>query len=107
LAIFNFGYFQFWQLSILSIFDFGNLTTKQLSILTILAILATSILATFKLGNLQFWQLSISKLSVLTIFNLRYFQAKFLNGSQEQHCMDLAIKKFPSAALKCLLSGAT
>ena len=30
----------------------------------------------------------------MTIFNLGYFQANFLNGSQEQHinCMDLAIK---------------
>ena len=63
--------------------------------------MATSILATLNFGNLQFRQLSISKLSVLTIFNLGYFQAKFLDGFQEQEqqqeqhidCMDLAIKK--------------
>ena len=43
-------------------------------------------LAIFSLGNFQFWQLSISKLSLLKIFNLGYFQAKLLNGSQkEQH----------------------
>jgi hypothetical protein len=57
LATFNFGNFQFWQLSILVPFNFGNL---------------------------QFWQLSILKLSVLTIFNLGYFQAKSLNGAQEE-----------------------
>ena len=46
----------------------------------------------------QFWQLQFWQPSVLTIFNLGYFQAKFLNGFQEQeqqqhiNCMDLAIK---------------
>ena len=70
-----------------------------------LSILATSILATFNFGNLQFWQLSILKFSVLTIFNLGYFQAKFLNGSQQEqqhiNCMDLAIKKYWCMLLFC------
>jgi hypothetical protein len=71
-------------------------------------------LATFNFGNFnfvnfRFWQPSILKLSVLTISNLGYFQAKFLNGSQEeeqqeQHidCMDLAIKNQQSA---CITTG--
>ena len=56
--------------------------------MTILAILAT-----FNFCNLQFWQLSILKLSVLTIFNLGYFQAIFLNGSQQQEEQEQHINK--------------
>ena len=40
-------------------------------------------IANWQIGNLQLWQISILK-TVLTIFNLGYFQAKFLNGVQQE-----------------------
>ena len=52
----------------------------------------------FQFWQLQFWQLQFWQLSILTIFNLGYFQAKNLNGAQEEqeqhiNCIDLAVKK--------------
>ena len=86
LAVFNFDNFQFWQNTTKSRnFQFWQFWR--------FSILATSILPFFNFINFQFWQLS-----VFTIFNLGYFQANFLNGSQEQeeqqhiNCMDLATK---------------
>ena len=78
MATFNFVNFLFWQFNNLAIFNFDN----------------SGNFGNFQFWQLQFWQLSISKLSVLTIFNFGYFQAKFLNGYQQQQInfMDLAIK---------------
>ena len=54
-------------------------------------------MATFNFSNFKFWQLQFWSLSILTIFSFDNFQAKFLNGVQEQeqqhtNCMDLVIK---------------
>ena len=62
-----------WQFNNLAIFNFDNF------------------------GNFQLWQLQFWKLSILKTFVLCYFQAKYLNGFQEQqqqhiNCIDLAIK---------------
>ena len=76
LTTFNFGRFQFWQFNNLAIFNFDNFQFWQLSIL-----------ATFNFGNFQFQQPSVLatfNFKTFTIFNLGFFQAKFLNGSQQQ-----------------------
>jgi hypothetical protein len=74
----------------LSNFNFGNFGNFQL---WQLSILATQILVTFNFGNLQFWQLSIIATFSSKNFQFGYFQAKSLNGVQEQqhiNCMDCA-----------------
>ena len=84
---FQFWQLQFWQLSILTLFDFGNLAIfifHNSGTFGNFQFCQLSIVATSNFDNFQFWQLSILKLSVLTIFNLGYFQAKFSNVSQEQ-----------------------
>jgi len=71
---FNFGNFQFLQLSIFATFNFCNFQFLQLSILTTFnfgnfQFLQLSTFATFNFGNFQFWQLSI-----LATFNFGNFQ---------------------------------
>ena len=84
LATFNFVNFNFGNLINLEIFNFGNFGNF-------------SIMATFNFSNFKFWQLQFWSLSILTIFSFDNFQAKCLNGVQEQYqqhinCTDLVIK---------------